>query len=68
MKLTGGLAAVFFATSIYLGHLDAIAMQQTTMQLPANRTNSILIPGEKNTDTVRKSKTTVPADSNTEKK
>jgi preprotein translocase subunit SecG len=66
MKLTGSLAAVFFATSIFLGHLDAESMQQTKMQLPAtSKTNPIVIPGEKNMRTL---KSTVPARRNTEKK
>lgn len=69
MKLTGGLAAVFFATSIYLGHLDAEAVKQSAVQLPTSHTNSIVLPGEKTTRTVSKPKTTAPVTtSNTEKK
>jgi len=66
MKLTGGLAALFFATSIFLGHMDAESIKQSAQRLPINNTNSIVIPGERTTSTVTKPKTTVPA--NTEKK
>lgn len=50
MKFTGLLAAVFFATSIFLGHLDSTGMKQTQFQLPTSKqtnTQSIVIPGEK---------------------
>ncbi len=51
IKLTGGLAAVFFITSVLLGHFDSETMQKPGIQLPASHTQSIVIPGEKNKTT-----------------
>jgi len=49
MKLTGGLAIVFFVTSLGLGYLVSHQKKVTGFQLPVTKTkpaNSIVIPGQ----------------------
>ncbi len=77
MKLTGGLAAAFFATSLILGYLAAHQHTQKTFlgepvnsqTVPAND----LVTKKVDTKTIQKSetttqKTTVPTTTDTEKK
>jgi preprotein translocase subunit SecG len=46
MKLTGALAAIFFATSLILGYLQA-EQQPQQFKLPIEHTKPIQIPGQK---------------------
>lgn len=46
MKLTGGLAAIFFMTSLSLGFLVSKQQKQTQYRLPTTNSKSIVIPGE----------------------
>lgn len=63
MKLTGALAAIFFLTSLFLGHLDTKMTQPGQFQLPIGKPSSVVIPNDVTSPTPASSPTTTKTSS-----